>query len=40
MSDYEVYRTTTLGSTLQEALDELIQVKYGDGNLYLKLTSN
>jgi len=26
--NYEVYRNTTLGNTLQEVLDELIQVAY------------
>lgn len=30
---YQLYRNTTLGNTLQESLDELIQVKYT--NIYL-----
>lgn len=27
---YQLYRNTTLGNTLQESLDELIQVRFGN----------
>ena len=30
---YQLYRNTTLGNSLQESLDELIQVKYQYTNI-------
>jgi len=34
---YQLYRNTTLGNTLQEALDELMQMKYLNDDLALKV---
>ncbi len=33
--NYEVYRNTTLGNTLQEVLDDLIQVALNFSNTYI-----
>lgn len=37
---YELYRNTTLGNSLQESLDELIQVKTYHINKNLKIAWN